>query len=62
MRISEKQIKELQKLLQEQAGVILSLEEAQSAGLAIVRFVSATEHRKYQSVIKESKRYEIKEN
>lgn len=43
MRISHKQIKELQALLLEMKGKEYSPEEAQTTGLAIVRFVSAKE-------------------
>lgn len=43
MRISHKQIKELQALLLEMTGKEYSPEEAQTTGLAIVRFVSAKE-------------------
>jgi hypothetical protein len=48
MRISHKQIKELQALLFEMTGKEYSPEEAQITGLAIVRFVSAKELQKYQ--------------
>lgn len=53
MRISEKQIKELQKLLFELTGTYPPPEEAQITGLAIVRFVSAKELQKYQLVNEE---------
>lgn len=43
MRISHKQIKDLQALLLELTGKEYSPEEAQTTGLAIVRFVSAKE-------------------
>jgi hypothetical protein len=45
-RISPKHIKALQKLLKEQTGKDYSDEEAQEAGLAIMRFVYAKELRK----------------
>jgi hypothetical protein len=45
-RISPERIKELQKLLKEQTGKDYSDEEAQEAGLAIIRFVMAKEARK----------------
>jgi len=45
-RISPKRIKELQKLLKEQTGKDYSDEEAQEAGLAIIRFVIAKETQK----------------
>lgn len=45
-RISSERIKELQKLLKEQTGKDYSDEEAQEAGLAILRFVMAKESRK----------------
>ena len=41
MRISKERIKELQKLLKEQTGKDYSDEEAQQAGLAIIRFALA---------------------
>lgn len=47
-RISPERIKELQKLLKELTGKDYSDEEAQEAGLAIVRFVLAKEQRKYE--------------
>jgi hypothetical protein len=46
VRISPDRIKELQKLLKEQTGKDYSDEEAQEAGLAIVRFVIAKEDRR----------------
>lgn len=46
MRLSPKQIKELQKLLKEQTGKDYTDEEAQEAGLAIIRFVIAKETQK----------------
>jgi enoyl-CoA hydratase/carnithine racemase len=55
MRISHKQIKELQALLLEMTGKEYSPEEAQTAGLAIVRFVSAKELQKDQLISKEIK-------
>ncbi|HEY4964532.1 MAG TPA: hypothetical protein VIH90_07620 [Candidatus Saccharimonadales bacterium] len=45
-RISPERIKELQKLLKAQTGKDYSDEEAQEAGLAIIRFVIAKESRK----------------
>lgn len=42
-RISPERIKELQKLLKEQTGKDYTDEEAQQAGLAIMRFVIAKE-------------------
>ena len=45
-RISPERIKELQKLLKEQTGKDYSDEEAQEAGLAIIRFVIAKQSRK----------------
>lgn len=47
-RISPELIEELQKLLKEQTGKDYSDEEAQEAGLAIMRFVLAKEQRKHQ--------------
>jgi hypothetical protein len=54
MRLSHKQIKDLQALLLEMTGKEYSPEEAQTAGLAIVRFVSTKELRKHQFNSKES--------
>lgn len=45
-RISPERIKELQKLLKEQTGKDYSDEEAQEAGMAIMRFVIAKEQRR----------------
>ena len=45
-RISPKRIKELQKLLKEQTGKDYTDEEAQQAGLAIMRFVYVKELQK----------------
>ncbi len=45
VRISPERIKELQRLLKEQTGKEYSDEEAQEAGLAIMRFVIAKEQR-----------------
>lgn len=47
-RISPKRIKELQKLLKEQTGRDYTDEEAQKAGLSIMRFVVAKEKRKQE--------------
>lgn len=46
VRISPEHIKKLQKLLKEQTGKDYSDEEAQEAGLAIMRFVLAKEQRR----------------
>jgi hypothetical protein len=54
MRISHKQIKDLQALLLELTGKEYSPEEAQTTGLAIVRFVSAKELQKHQLSSKEN--------
>jgi hypothetical protein len=54
MRISDKQIKELQLLLLEITGKEYTPEETQTAGLAIVRFVAAKELSKYQLINKEN--------
>ncbi|HEU5187357.1 MAG TPA: hypothetical protein VFT87_02535 [Candidatus Saccharimonadales bacterium] len=48
VRISPERIKELQKLLKEQTGKDYSDEEAQEAGLAIIRFVIAKERRRQE--------------
>lgn len=53
MRLSHKQIKELQALLLEMTGKEYSPEEAQTAGLAVIRFVSAKELQKHQLSNKE---------
>ncbi len=45
-RISPEHINELQRLLKEQTGKDYTDEEAQEAGLAIIRFVAAKELRK----------------
>lgn len=47
-RISPELIEKLQKLLKEQTGKDYSDEEAQEAGLAIMRFAIAKEQRKQQ--------------
>jgi len=57
MRLSDKQIKDLQALLLEMTGIEYSPEKAQSAGLAIVRFIYAKEHRKNQFSHKENISY-----
>jgi hypothetical protein len=49
MRISPERIKELQKLLKEQTGKDYTDEEAQEAGLAIMRFTIAKEQRKREA-------------
>jgi len=46
MRLSPKQIKELQALLKEQTGRDYTDEEAQQAGLAVMRFVYVKELQK----------------
>ena len=48
VRISPERIKELQALLKEQTGKDYSYEEAQEAGLAIMRFVVAKEQRRQE--------------
>ncbi len=48
VRISPERIKELQKLLKEQTGKDYTDEEAQEAGLAIIRFVIAKEERRQE--------------
>lgn len=45
MRFSPELIKELQLLLKEQCGIEYSSEEAQTAGIAIVRFMIAKHQR-----------------
>ena len=58
MRLSHKQIKDLQALLLELTGKVYTPEDAQSAGLAIVRFVSTKELQKHQLNNKEIKNNE----
>ena len=48
MRISPERIKELQKLLKERTGKDYTDEEAQEAGMAIMRFVIAKERRRQE--------------
>jgi hypothetical protein len=48
VRISPERIKELQKLLKEQTGKDYTDEEAQEAGLAIIRFIMAKEQRRQE--------------
>lgn len=48
VRIRPAQIKKLKKLLKERAGKDYSEEEAQQAGLSIMRFMIAKEQRKQQ--------------
>ncbi len=48
VRISPERIKELQKLLKEQTGKDYTDEEAQEAGLAILRFVVVKERRRQE--------------
>ncbi len=45
MRISEAQIIKLQKLLKDELGLELDSEQAQEAGLAIIRFIKAKSQR-----------------
>lgn len=52
-RISEKQLKKLKVLLKEQTGKDYTDEEAQQAGLAIIRFMAAKELRKAELVLKD---------
>ena len=55
-KLSPKQIKELQKLLKEQTGKDYTDEEAQEAGLSIMRFVYAKELRKRELAQSKSER------
>lgn len=48
VRVSPERIKELQKLLKEQTGKDYTDEEAQEAGLAIIRFVIVKEQRRQE--------------
>ena len=48
VRISPERIKELQKLLKEQTGKDYTDEEAQEAGLNIMRFVAVKEQRRQE--------------
>lgn len=52
VKLSPKQIKELEKLLQEETGKDYTDEEAQEAGLAIMRFVYAKMQRERKSTQK----------
>ena len=52
MRLSPERIKELQKILKEQLGLDYTDEQAQEAGLAIVRFVLAKEQQKHEITTK----------
>lgn len=52
-RISKQQIQKLQKLLKEQTGKDYTDEEAQQAGMAIMRFVAVKEIRKAERVLKD---------
>jgi hypothetical protein len=58
MRLSNKQIKSLQALLNELYDLDYSDEQAQEAGLAIMRFVVAKAHRKHQVINMENNNYE----
>lgn len=53
MRLSDQRIKELQALLKELYGVDYTTEQAQEAGLAILRFVLAKTQRQQQLARKE---------
>lgn len=48
MRFSPERIKELQRLLKEHCGVEYSEEQAQQAGIAIVRFIVVKERRRQE--------------
>lgn len=50
MRISDKQIRKLQALLKDEFGLMYTDEEAQQAGLAIMRFVLAKERQINQPI------------
>lgn len=52
-RISKEHIKKLQKLLKEQTGRDYTDEEAQEAGLAIMRFVIAKRNRQQEQLFTE---------
>lgn len=54
MRLSEQRVKELQGLLKELYGLEFSTEQAQEAGLAVLRFVLAKTQRQQQLAKKES--------
>jgi hypothetical protein len=54
MRLSDERVKELQVLLKELYGVDYTAEQAQEAGLAILRFVLAKTQRRQQLAKKES--------
>jgi len=55
MRLSKERIQELQKLLKEQTGKDYTDEEAQQAGLAIMRFVAVKELRNQGNPKKDKK-------
>jgi len=55
-RISPELIEKLQKLLKEQTGKDYTAEEAQEAGMAIMRFVIAKEQRNSQAQNKPEKK------
>lgn len=48
MRLSDKRIRELQGLLKELYGIEYTAEQAQEAGIAIIRFVLAKTQRQLQ--------------
>lgn len=48
MRLNDKRIKELQELLKELYGIEYTAEQAQEAGIAIIRFVLAKTQRQQQ--------------
>ena len=50
MRISEQQITNLQVLLKEVTGKEYGQEQAQEAGIAIMRFAAAKLYRQYESI------------
>ena len=57
MRLSTERIKALQDLLKEQFGLVYTDEEAQQAGLAIMRFVVAKQQRANKLTISEESKY-----
>lgn len=58
MRISPERIKELQRLLKQHHGVEYSDEEAQQAGIAIIRFAVAKKQRELELANQKGNRYE----
>lgn len=54
MRVNDKHIKQLQAILRDEFGLIYTDEQAQEAGLAIMRFIISKHRRNNQSINKEN--------